>query len=211
MGAIASAAELGVTFSEEVRAALEAHEQLQGNKDFYISLIDGREMKEMRSALQGIEVFADLLPLWTDGNSNYYAVYDKGPLQGRVCYLNHEETDNSPVFRSILSLVRALERDPQADADELEADYPPARDIDSRWIEEDLTAIEGLRRQLSERQHDDELRLQLLMSIMALTPYDRLDTLLMYLEDEDPYVRERAEWIFKHHGVSPGKLRWERT
>ncbi|OWR32348.1 SMI1/KNR4 family protein [Saccharibacillus sp. O23] len=207
MGVIEAAAELGATFDEEARTALEAHDKVQNEEDFYIRLIDGQEMREMTEALSGIEVFADILPLWTDGNSNYFAVYTGGPLRGRICYLNHEETDNSPIFRSVLSLIRRLENNPQADADELQADYPPPREAESAHTESDLKAIRGLRERLGEPDLEDDVRGQLLMSLMALTPYSCLDTLLAYLEDEDPYVRERAGVIFKHHQVSPGALK----
>ncbi|MEO3944273.1 hypothetical protein [Gorillibacterium sp. CAU 1737] len=56
----------------------------------------------------------------------------------------------------------------------------------------------------------DERRCQYLFSLMALTPYEDLDSLLIYLEDEDMFVQERACEIVGHHRYEPAreKLNW---
>ncbi|NGZ77677.1 HEAT repeat domain-containing protein [Saccharibacillus alkalitolerans] len=200
---------LGAALPERAADALERHARLQREKEFALRLMGEEEIREMLDAIGGIDVFRYLLPLWTDDNSNYAAVYFGGPLEGRVCYLNHGETDNSPAFRSVESFVARLEQDERQDWDDLQKEYPYPADVPQS--EADARSVRELFDLLEQADLDEDVRTQQAFGLMALTSRDKLPVLLPFLEDEDPYVRERAAEIFKHHGVSPGKLKRDLT
>ncbi|SHG43401.1 SMI1/KNR4 family protein [Pedobacter caeni] len=58
--------------------------------------------------------FEDLLPIITDGNSNYLCVYFKGNDKGKVCHLSHDEMDLSPRFKNIENLIKTINANPEA-------------------------------------------------------------------------------------------------
>lgn len=198
--------ELEVSLPEEVVKVLERHAGVQQQREFVLRILKSEEVREMLDALSDFEVFESILPLWTDDSSNYVAIYVDGPLKHRICYLNHEETDNSPAFRSVENFIHELEKDEQQDWEDLNKDYPS---LAAEAYPEDLSIIHELVR-LSERTDlDEDLRCQYLLSMLALISYDRLPMVLPFVEDEDPYVRERALETFKRHGMSVGKLKRE--
>jgi hypothetical protein len=156
--------------------------------------------------------WTDVRALWTDHQSNYAGVYVQGPLEGRVCILDHEEPDLSPVYRSIPSFLESLLESAAGDADwqAMPTDYPvdrgisivgekpaTAADRDMDWV-----TAQSLVPQYRGARNEDEKR-YLAYSIMALTPPDRVDTLLEFLEDDDMWTQERACWIFGRRKYQP--------
>lgn len=198
--------ELEVSLPGEVVNRLERHAEVQRQQEFFLRMLKPEEVREMLDALSDFEVFESILPLWTDDNSNYIALYVDGPLKYRICYLNHEETDNSPAFRSVGNFIRELEKNAQQDWEDLNKDYPS---LAAQADREDLSIIQELVKQSERQQADEDLRRQCLFSMMALIPQDLLPTILPFVEDEDPYVREHALATFKRHGMSVGKLKRE--
>lgn len=149
--------ELEVSLPEEIVNVLEQHAGVQQQREFVLRMLKSEEVREMQDALSDFEVFESILPLWTDDNSNYVAIYVDGPLKHRVCYLNHEETDNSPAFRSVENFIRELEKDEQQDWEDLHKDYPS---LATEIHPDDLSIIYELIR-LSERNDlDEDLRCQ---------------------------------------------------
>src|SRR5690349_5121296 len=49
-----------------------------------------------------------LRAFWTDDNSNYAGLYVAGPLLDKVCFVDHEDYDISPVYRSLTSFLATL-------------------------------------------------------------------------------------------------------
>jgi hypothetical protein len=60
------------------------------------------------------EDFEDLLPIITDGNSNYLCVYYRGEFTGHVCFLSHDEMNLSPRIASIKRLIAIINAHPTA-------------------------------------------------------------------------------------------------
>lgn len=58
--------------------------------------------------------FDEVLPIMTDDNSNYFCVYYKGDNKEKVCYLNHDEIDLTPCFKSIASLIHVIGTHPES-------------------------------------------------------------------------------------------------
>lgn len=187
----------------EILEVLEDHSHKQEQNKFFIRLMEIGEILEMKQFIDKFEVFKNLIAIWTDGNSNYVCMYYSGPLKYRICYLNHEETDVSPQFRNVQAFINELEKDEECDWDELVKDYPTVGDISRNYVETDLNAIKELNSILDNSDLDDDFRTQIIYSILALTPYDCLDSVIKYLDDEDDFVQERACDIVRFHKYSP--------
>lgn len=68
----------------------------------------------MQDFLAQVPAFNDLTPVLTNGNSDYWCVFVRGPLHGRVCYLGHDEPDIAPCYCRLAHLVDALNVCPDA-------------------------------------------------------------------------------------------------
>lgn len=70
------------------------------------------------------EDYENILPIMTDGNSNYLCVYYKGNDKGKVCHLSHDEIDLTPRFKSIESIIHVIKANPEAwDFEELPEEF----------------------------------------------------------------------------------------
>lgn len=194
---------LCITLPESIISRLNSHFSSQEEQGFCLRALDYEEILELFQYISSIHVFKNILPLWADDNSNYIGLYYDGPLSYKVCYINHEETDISPGFRNVESFIRELEKNPDYDWFDLRKDYPAECNINNEWIEDDLKSIDGINSILEDASIDDDQRCQYLLSIMALTPYQHLNMLLGYLDDEDMYVQERACEILGYHRYEP--------
>ncbi|MGZ7443250.1 HEAT repeat domain-containing protein [Paenibacillus sp. TH7-28] len=197
---------LNIAMSEEVLAQLNGHFLLQEEKEFFLRMLSHDEIAELHQFMSDMdEIFQSMIPVWTDDNSNYVGIYFNGPLSYRVCYLNHEETDLSPAFRSAGSFIAALEQDSNHDWGDLKKDYPQDQNNNNELSAVDLESIEQINHMLQTPDLDDDVRCQYIYSVMALTPYNQLDTLLKFLDDEDMYVQERACDILGYHKYLPAR------
>ncbi|MGG4394810.1 HEAT repeat domain-containing protein [Paenibacillus thiaminolyticus] len=197
--------ELPIELPGDAMDALASHHAKQVAGEFFLRLMNREEIIELYECLADLEEFQDILPLWSDDNSNYVGLYCRGPLQNKVCYISHEETDLSPGFRSVSSFLASLEQSPDLDWDELKKNYPTEADIDTQHLEDDRKCIDELNELLHSNQLNDDYRVQLLYSVMAVTPKTDLDSIVKYLDDEDMYVQERACEILGYHRHVPAK------
>ncbi|GCD10033.1 HEAT repeat domain-containing protein [Clostridium tagluense] len=187
----------------EILEALEEHRYKQEKSEFFIRLMEIDEVLEMKDFFDKCEVFRNLIPIWTDDNSNYVCMYYSGTLKYRICYLNHEETDIAPQYRSIQAFINELEKDEEYDWQELIKDYPTRDKMNRTYEEKELSTIKELNTALDSSDLDEDLRTQIIYSILTLTPYDHLDSIIKYLDDEDCYVQERACEVVGFHRYSP--------
>lgn len=195
-----------IIIPENISSGLDTHYEGQKKNEFFLRMLTQDEITELFQYMSSIDVYRDIFPLWTDNNSNYIGLFYDGPLKYRVCYINHEEMDISPGFRSVDSFVAEIEKNFQLDWDELEKDYPRDKEHNNNeYMDHDLSSIQLLNQRLESSELDDELRCQYIFCIMALTPYNQLDTLLKYLDDEDMYVQERACETFGFHRYAPAQ------
>lgn len=199
-------AKFGITLPASLVEELEAHSRKQKEQSFFLRLMNIDEIVEVADFVSEMEVYQDILPLWTDDHSNYIGLYVGGACKYRICYINHEETDVSPAFRSIASFIQRMELYPDLDWHELRKDYPSEAESGTAEMDEDLTCIAELELFLASNPSiSDDVRCQSIFSIMALTPKSHLDSLLVYLEDEDMFVQERACEIFGFHCYMPAR------
>ncbi|WP_156497305.1 HEAT repeat domain-containing protein [Paenibacillus jamilae] len=189
---------------DDMLEALLIHRKKQEGRKVQLRLLSEQELAESIEWMAQIEVFKHIVPLWTDDHSNYVGLYVEGPLAYRLCYINHEETDLSPVYRNAASLIAELEQNPVQDWDQLHKDYPSGGDISAKQLTEDIRCKNELQAILEkDLSMEDDVRCQLLYSLMAITPVSEVDSLLSYVDDEDMYVQERACMLLGHHGYEP--------
>lgn len=196
---------LSIIMPYDLIDVLESHKVKQNASDFSFRLMNLEEIIELIEFMSSIEVYHNIIPLWTDDNSNYVGVYYQGPLKYRVCYIDHEETDISPGFRSLSAFIYSLEQDPDFDWDELKKDYPTEAEINIQDLRDDENCINDLNNLLTSARLNDDLRCQIIFSLMAVTPKIHLHFLVKYLDDEDMYVQERACEILGYHRYIPAK------
>lgn len=200
---------LNIKIPQEEIDILESHERNQNEHDYDLRLLNDNEVIELMEWMSEVEVYRHIVPLWTDDNSNYIGVYHQGTLKYRICYINHEETDTSPGFRSISSFTNSIDQHPDLEWSELNKDYPAIVTVDSGDRDHDIQSIQELNHLLASDELDDDLRCQVIFSIMALTPIDQLESLMAFLDDEDMYVQERACEIMGFHKFKPARDKLE--
>ncbi|MDX2141671.1 MAG: HEAT repeat domain-containing protein [Chloroflexota bacterium] len=142
---------------------------------------------------------------WTDDKSNYAGVYLAQPLTGCVFFVDHEEADYSPRFRSIYSFITALADIADRNSDnhatkqlqwwDLKTDFPKRQPEPEYDKEEHHIAKQYI--QQFHLTHDHAARTRFAYFAMNLLPFDVREPLVMFADYErDFYVQERALEIF---------------
>lgn len=200
-----------ISLPQEMMNAFKNPIYLQHKNDFLIRLLSFEEAMEVYLYLHEDVNISEVFPLWTDDNSNYVGVYMLGPLTGKVCFIDHEEIDLSPVYPRVQTIIKALLESPKSDWYELPRYYPCSKEnTDKLQLKQDVQTINELKNLLKNDELNEAKRTQYLFSIMALTPRAQLHEILPLLDDSDMWVQERAAEILGFHRYVPAseKLNW---
>lgn len=193
---------VGLEFPDEISEQFRNDSYSKSQHELPMRLLSPQEALEIYNWLEKNLWVKGLCPLWTDDNSNYAAVYIHKPLNYRVCFIDHEEIDLSPVFVSVESFLEVLESNHGKDWYYLPRDYPVLNKIILRTqIKTDLEVIEELKQLMFEG--DADKRQYYAFCIMALTPYQHIDMLIPFLTDDDMWIQERACTVFGLHQYEP--------
>jgi hypothetical protein len=178
-------------------------------------LVKEKEFAEMTNHFRKYLPPLSFIPLFAD-NANYLCVYVDGPLKGKICEWHHEECALAPMFRSVDSLLAAIESNPECDDwIDLPQDYPqPDDDTFTIEDEESLLLLHNIYNSVKSFKEDFEdenseqnrkyvLRVQTAYCICALTPPKKITTLIPFLDDDDMFVQEQAIWTFGEHRYRP--------
>jgi hypothetical protein len=153
---------------------------------------------------------------WTDDNSNYAGVFLDAPLYGRVFFLNHDEPDDTPRFRSVESFCQSMLAAAQQDQSwvDMTTDYPRLTDpADVEGDEDRALAIAYLRDMATLRWEDDAYSIFAYRALNLLPPRD-LELVLPLFDSADFWVKERAcvtVGLWRCAKAVPGLLRVART
>jgi len=202
---------LNISIPQEVMNAFDNPIYMKHKNDYLIRLLSIEEVTEMYLYLNEDVNISEVLPLWTDDSSNYVGVYMFGPQTGKVCFINHEEIDLSPVYPNVHTFIKILLENSESDWYELPTQYPLSKEhTDELQVKQDVQAIKELKNLLKNPELDEDKRTQYLFSIMAITPYTQLDEIIPLLEDSNMWVQERAAEILGFHRYLPAKekLNW---
>ncbi len=186
---------LDCRFPEDLLVLYQDHNGMSASKEWLpMRLMSLEEVLEFHKVvleygwdLWGLRVF------WTDDNSNYAGLYITGPLAGKVCWIDHSEIDPTPVYASVRSFLRtqweALSE--EIDWGEFPRDYPALQpSSDPERIAQDEQILQTLW-PLYEVSEEDE-RIYNAYCILALTPFEQIDTLLAFTYDADSEIQARV-------------------
>lgn len=170
-------------------------------------LLKDKEFNQIDKFFRQFPVYSNLIPLLTDGNSNYWCVYIDNEMHGMICYCSHEEVSLEPRFRNTTSLLTAINKNTAAyDFHELPLnafDFPSFEDTDSTYKYKDL--VEKLKHNLA-IEKDEDIRQQLAFSIIVLSSVEDIEAnIYPLLADENMYIQERAIQILGFHKYKPAK------
>jgi hypothetical protein len=171
------------------------------SRDGFI-VLNEEEFEEMQNYLNEFPVYQFLVPITTDGNSNYWCLYADGPLKNMLCHVGHDEPSLEPRFRNLSSLIDAINSHPDCsdinDFEDTIFDFP-SRQVSKSQLQ-DKEIIGELYKIFEAETDDDQIRTQTAFSIMALTPSTDIEqTIYPFLDDEDMYVQERAIEMLGFH------------
>ena len=169
-------------------------------------LIDNKEFSEMIAYFKQFPVYKEIIPIMTDGQSNYSCLYIAGPMEGMICHLAHGEQNLEPKFKDISNFIKAIESNNAYDFfefDESVFDFPATRDFNE--FPNRKRIIDQLSIDL--KTETDEQRIQqTAFSIMALALANEIESIIYsFLDHEDMYIQERAIELLGFHKYRPAK------
>ncbi|MCM3342504.1 hypothetical protein M3650_28740 [Paenibacillus sp. MER TA 81-3] len=193
--------EYSIDIQEVVHSMLDYDEKRDADEAVY-RILNTEEIIELRGIFEELECHQSICPLLTDDQSNYIGVYYTGPLEGKVCFLNHEETNLSPGFRSMERFITKILQDPAAEWDELQHDYPALTDHDDE-SQQDIKVIADLDNLIMQENLDEDAKQQLIFSKLAIMPCSRMEHICEYLLADDMYVQEKAIEMIRKRKYTP--------
>ncbi|AMM50713.1 hypothetical protein TH61_05325 [Rufibacter sp. DG15C] len=178
--------ELGMSIPEEV-TALVANEAIHLGK-YNLRLLEPQEVIEEYAYLQEESTLTfglPLLPFLTDGNSNSVGIYCSGVFRGMLVYLDHEDLDFTPAFKSVDSFTEHLWLNEPENIGE-ETEYPRAK-----GAEEDyplfLLSLTNYR-----ETEDRDTKTYWALCALNFVPDDEPGILREFLLSGDKLVHEKA-------------------
>ncbi len=135
---------------------------------------------------KGVRIF------WADDDGNFVGLYVTDLLEGKLCFVDHEEVDLSPDYNSVQSFVNTLAEASSQDLSwrEIRRDYPTIQaSVDPQVDLQDWKIAQSFR-SLYEISHDDKIYHA--FCTIILTPYAKTDTLLTFTYDDNMHVQAKA-------------------
>jgi hypothetical protein len=186
---------LGHPLPPELQALYREHNGLKEPGALPLWLMSTKESAKTNRTMRRDGFFPEELRFfWTDDQSTYAALYVTGPAAGRVCVIEHEEPDPSPVFRSVASFYQAMYRAAEAGQDAYELLHQPGGP-ETEGTPEEQAADLALSEEYAARvaaESDPEKRRSLAFAAMQLLPPSEAHRLLGWLRSDDMWIQERA-------------------
>lgn len=194
---------LGVPLPPDLRALYFQHNGMKERGELPFRLLTTKEAAKTHRALR--RLFPDEIRFfWTDDESNYAGLYVSGPAAGRICLIDHEEPDTSPVCRSLAVFYQALRVAAEAgqDAYELrEAMGEPASEGTAEEQAADLALAEHYFAQYAAVTDPDQQQSHAFAG-MQLLPKSETHRLLDWLRSDDMWIQERACTLLGRRGYT---------
>lgn len=195
--------EFSISFQESVISSIIQYNLDRDNSQSIYRVMDTTEIKEILNVLRDTPCYKDICPIFSDDNSNYVGIYHCGPLEGKIRYLNHEETDLSPGYRNIENLVNNMLKYPYYEWEELPHDYPTLEAEDKKFEEDSNRVICEIDKIISNEDMDEDYKQQLIYSKLTMMPYLETEKLYSYLISDDMYIQEKAVEIIRKRKYKP--------
>ena len=169
-----------------------------------VMLMQEEEFTTTQQWLSAYSLGAQLLPIFTNNESDFAAVYTTGLLKDKVALLIHDALDFTPAFSSIQSFLKVIEQynfDDWYNIPKTDCDYPIKEEnqAEPNLLKECWKQIEA--NQFS--SHEEKILI--CKTAISLTPPSQLDKLLVFLKSpftDKPEHREIVEWAMYSLGVT---------
>ena len=169
-----------------------------------VRLMQEEEFDTTQEWLSAYALGAELLPIFTNNESDFVAVYTTGLLKGKVALVIHDALDFTPIFSSIQSFLKVIEQynfDDWYNIPKTDCDYP---------IKEENQAEPNLLKECWKQIETNEFssseeKILICKMAISLTPPSQLDKLLLFLKSpftDKPEHREIVEWAMYNFGVA---------
>lgn len=169
-----------------------------------VRLMQEEEFATTQEWLSAYALGAELLPIFTNNESDFVGVYTTGLLKGKVALVIHDALDFTPAFSSIQSFLKVIEQynfDDWYNIPKTDCDYP---------IKEENQAEPNLLKECWKQIETDEFssseeKILICKMAISLTPPSQLDKLLVFLKSpftDKPEHREIVEWAMYCLGVT---------
>ncbi len=169
-----------------------------------VRLMQEEEFTSTQEWLSAYSLGAELLPIFTNNESDFVGVYTTGLLKGKVALVIHDALDFTPAFSSIQSFLKVIEQynfDDWYNIPKTECDYPIKEEnqAEPNLLKECWKHIEANQFSSSEE------KILICKMAISLTPPSQLDKLLVFLKSpftDKPEHREIVEWAMYSLGVA---------
>lgn len=169
-----------------------------------VMLMQEEEFATTQEWLSAYSLGAELLPIFTNNESDFVGVYTTGLLKGKVALVIHDALDFTPIFSSIQSFLKVIEQynfDDWYNIPKTDCDYP---------IKEENQAEPNLLKECWKQIETNEFssseeKILICKMAISLTPPSQLDKLLLFLKSpftDKPEHREIVEWAIYNLGVT---------
>ena len=169
-----------------------------------VRLMQEEEFVTTQEWLSAYSLGAELLPIFTNNESDFVGVYTTGLLKGKVALVIHDALDFSPTFSNIQSFLKIIQEynfDDWYNIPKTQCDYP---------IKEESQAepylLKECWKQIEANQFSShEEKILICKTAISLTPPSQLNKLLVFLETpftNNPQHHEITEWAIYCLGVA---------
>jgi hypothetical protein len=178
-----------------------------------MGLMSADDVIKTFETLRGFMRLYDSAPFWQGLNGEYALVYLDGPLKPRVYFIDYDGRETSVAYRSVESFLDAMSQAKNYEQNDwftvatdyfIESQYylhgvAVCRPASAGDFEKDLLDRELLRGEYRpEKVNDDIDERYYAFNIMSLTPPDRTEEIISFLDSDDMCVQERACRILGH-------------
>ncbi|MEW6130911.1 MAG: SMI1/KNR4 family protein [Acidobacteriota bacterium] len=184
---------LNCVLPEGVRLLYQHHDGMKDQSSFPVRMMSAKEVIETHSSLVAVGRLTDEVRVfWIDEFAgNYMGIYVTGLLKDKICYLDHEEIDFSPVYRTVESFY-AAGIDAMASGEDwyqMAKDYP-ILEAESEEEQDSVIAKQLLAK--LEEPTNDENQTNLALCVMNILPMSQTHRLFKFAESNNMWIQERA-------------------
>ena len=150
-----------------------------------VILMDDNEREEILQWIAQYDLSFELLPLFSNQESDCMAIYTTGFLKGKVVIVRHDEAVFAPTFRSLDSFLKAYEKAAKQadfyDWDDIEEeDYPITKENEAEPI-----VLQECWQYIKAANFISDVQKETIQTMTIwLTPPSQLDSLLPFVQKE---------------------------
>lgn len=172
-------------------------------------LANENEFEMEKDWLKNYQLGFDIIPLFTNDESDSVGIFSSGFLKGKIIIMNHGNLDFTPRFRnldSFLSQIANAKNEDFFDWQDLPLstfDYP----LNNNFDNSDENILDNSWELINKSEFvSEENRELLIKTAMFFTPPAKLESIMSFLKDKDSFIVDSAAWLLGiFHKYEPAK------